>query len=293
MFRIGEKQVLTVEKVVRMGVFLTEKKEYVRYSKRKDSEEDVEHVLLPNSQVPESVQVGDEIEVFLYKDSEDRLIATRKEPKLKLHEVGILTVLGVSRVGAFLDWGLDKDLLLPFHEQTGEEHVREGEKVLCAVYLDKSGRLAATMNVYPYLELVSPYHKGDRVIGTAYENSCNFGCFVAVDNRYSALIPRKELVRDVKVGEQVTARVVSVRDDGKLDLSLRDGAVQMIGKDAQIIKSKMKENGGMLPFTDKADASIIRREMQMSKAQFKRAIGHLLKEGEIEIREDSIVLREK
>ena len=197
----------------------------------------------------------------------------------------------VGRIGAFLDWGLDKDLLLPFHEQPRDQRVQKGQSILCAVYLDKSGRLAATMNVYPWLSQDSPYHKGDEVTGTVYETSENFGRFVAVDDRYSALIPKKELVRDLKVGDKIKARVRQVRPDGKLDLTLREPVADQMNKDAEIILKKMSENDGLLPFTDKADPERIRVEMQMSKAQFKRAVGHLLKAGKIIIGENDIRLQ--
>lgn len=279
MFRIGEKQTLVVEKKVPMGVFLKEKEQ-----------EEEAHVLLPKSQVPREVQTGDAIEVFLYKDSEDRLIATCKEPKLMLHQVGRLRVREVGRIGAFLDWGLDKDLLLPFHEQPRDQRVQAGQEVLCAVYIDKSGRLAATMNVYPWLSLQSPYQKGDTVSGTVYETSENFGRFVAVDDRYSALIPKKELIRELKVGDTVKARVSNVRPDGKLDLSLRAPVADQMTEDAAVLLRKLQQNNGTLPFSDKADPDLIRREMQMSKAQFKRAAGRLLKEGKIRIEENSITL---
>lgn len=275
MLKIGEKQTLLVEKKVPMGVFLKEAKEEG-------------HVLLPSSQVPEGCKEGDEVRVFLYKDSEDRLIATRKEPLLTLHQIGTLTVREVGRIGAFLDWGLDKDLLLPFHEQPRDHHVQKGQRVLCAVYLDKSGRLAATMNVYPWLSADSPYQKGDVVTGTVYETSDNYGRFVAVDDRYSGLIPKKELVRDLAVGDRVQARVTRVRQDGKLDLALREKAVDQMSADAAVIMERLEQSGGCLPFTDRADPEEIRQKMQMSKAQFKRAVGRLLKEGKIELTESEI-----
>ena len=178
----------SVEKTVPFGVYLT----------GENPEEG--RVLLPRSQVPEGISEGDELEVFLYKDSEDRPIATCKTPKLQLHEVGWLRVAQVGRIGAFLDWGLDKDLLLPYSEQP-RERVREGQEVLVAVYLDKSGRLCATMNVYPYLSTNSPYHTGDQVTGVVYETSGNFGLFVAVDSMYSALVPKREVMRPVRIGE--------------------------------------------------------------------------------------------
>ena len=276
MLKIGEKQILRIDKQVPFGVYLT-------------SDIPNERVLLPRSQVPENAAIGDELEVFLYKDSEDRLIATRKEPKLTLHQVGYLTVIQVSRIGAFLDWGLDKDLLLPYHEQP-RERVKEGQTVLVAVYIDKSERLCATMNVYPWLRTDSPYQVGDRVTGIVYETSRNFGAFVAVDSIYSALIPRRELVREFKAGDVVQARVTSVKPDGKLDLSIREKGLLQIDADTETILNMMKERGGKLPFTDKASPEKIREELHMSKNEFKRAVGHLLRENKIIIEEEQIRL---
>lgn len=276
MLKIGEKQILRIDKQVPFGVYLT-------------GDVPNERVLLPRSQVPEGAAIGDELEVFLYKDSEDRLIATRKEPKLTLHQVGYLTVIQVSRIGAFLDWGLDKDLLLPYHEQP-RERVKEGQTVLVAVYLDKSERLCATMNVYPWLRTDSPYQTGDQVTGIVYETSRNFGAFVAVDSIYSALIPRRELVRELKAGEVVQARVTSVKPDGKLDLSIREKGLLQIEADVETVLNMLNEGGGSIPFTDKDSPELIREKAHMSKNEFKRAIGHLLKENKISIEEDRIVL---
>lgn len=276
MLKIGEKQILRIDRQVPFGVYLT-------------GDVPNERVLLPRSQVPEGASIGDELEVFLYKDSEDRLIATRKEPKLTLHQVGYLTVIQVSRIGAFLDWGLDKDLLLPYHEQP-RERVKEGQTVLVAVYLDKSERLCATMNVYPWLRTDSPYKAGDQVSGVVYETSRNFGAFVAVDSIYSALIPRRELVRELKAGEVVQARVTGIKPDGKIDLSIREKGYLQIDADVEAILNMLNEGGGMIPFTDKAAPELIREKTHMSKNEFKRAVGHLLKENKISIEDDRIVL---
>ena len=276
--KLGQMQTLKVEKTVPFGVYLVG-----------DDPQDG-RVLLPRSQVPESTKEGDELEVFLYKDSEDRMIATRKKPKLMLHQVGYLTVLQVGRIGAFLDWGLDKDLLLPFHEQP-RERVKEGQEVLVAVYLDKSERLCATMNVYPYLSKDSPYRTGDQVTGVIYETSRNFGAFVAVDSMFSALIPKRELVRDLRVGDVVSARVTAVKPDGKLDLSIREKAPVQMDRDMDRILNRMLANNGRLPFNDRVAPEIIRTEMQMSKNEFKRAVGHLLKLGKIEIGASDIKIK--
>ncbi len=276
MLQLGSKQTLTVVKKVEFGVYLGETA----------NAPENERVLLPKKQVPADLKQGDTIEVFLYKDSSDRLIATVNMPKIMLHQVTFLRVAQVGKIGAFLDWGLEKDLLLPFREQTRK--VAADEEVLVALYIDKSSRLCATMNVYAYLRTDSPYQKEDRVTGTVYEISRNFGAFVAVDDIYSALIPRKELYGEVKIGEKIEARVTEVKDDGKLSLSIREKAYLQIEKDAREVMRVIDSFDGVLPFNDKADPETIKREMQMSKNEFKRAVGHLLKEGKIEIGEKCV-----
>ena len=275
MIRLGEKQELEVIKKVDFGVYLAEK-----------SGSD-EKVLLPGKQVPEGCDIGSRLEVFIYKDSDDRLIATTKTPKIMLGDVRMLMVKETGKIGAFMDWGLEKDVLLPFKEQTRK--VRAGEEVLCAMYIDKSSRLCVTMNVYKYLLDKSPYSKDDKVIGTVYELSDNFGAFVAVDDIYSGLIPKKELYGNIQIGNSVNARVMSVREDGRLNLSLREKAYLQMDSDAEKLMKMLEEGGGRLPFNDKAAPELIREKTAMSKNEFKRAVGRLLKEGKIEIKPDSIV----
>jgi len=276
MIQLGTKQTLTVVKQVEFGVYLSSEND-------KNAEE---RVLLPKKQIPEHTEIGDCIEVFVYKDSKDRLIATTNTPKLQLHEVAELKVAEVGAIGAFLDWGLEKDLLLPFKEQTRK--VRENETCLVALYIDKSSRLCATMNVYKYLSTESPYKKDDQVQGRVYEISEEFGAFVAVDNQYSGLIPVKEFYGNLQIGDDIRARVTNVKEDGKLDLSIREKAYLQISKDAERVLQVIDSFDGVLPFTDKAIPEVIKREMQMSKNEFKRAVGHLLKEGRIQINEKSI-----
>ncbi len=275
MIKLGEKQVLEVVKTVEFGVYLATSKEHQE-----------ERVLLPIKQVPTGAKVGDTLEVFIYRDSQDRMIATTNEPKLTMGEVAELTVAEVGKFGAFLDWGLEKDLLLPFKQQ--KRRVRQGEKVLVSLYIDKSGRLCATTNVYESLRKDSPYQKEDRVTGRVYEISDNFGAFVAVDNQYSALIPKKELYGEVKLGEDVNARVINVLEDGRLTLSIREKAYLQIEKDAQKVLEIIDSYEGVLPFNDKVSPEIIKRETGMSKNEFKRAVGNLLKAGKIEIKEKVI-----
>ncbi|MBQ7425272.1 MAG: S1 RNA-binding domain-containing protein [Lachnospiraceae bacterium] len=274
MIELGKKQTLTVIRKVEFGVYLTDDK----------SGED--KVLLPKKQVPDKCDIGDEIEVFIYRDSSDRLIATTNEPKIMLGDVRVLRVKETSKIGAFMDWGLEKDVLLPFREQTRK--VKAGEDVLCAMYVDKSSRLCVTMNVYNYLKNESPYGKDDKVIGTVYEMSDNFGAFVAVDDIYSGLIAKKELYGDIKIGDRITARVISVKEDGRLNLSVREKAYLQMDEDAEKIFSMIEKSGGRIGFTDKASPELIREKTGMSKNEFKRAVGRLLKEGRIEIGETSI-----
>lgn len=275
MIKLGEKQKLTVVKQVEFGAYLAPTMEDVQ-----------EKVLLPVKQVPENVQIGDELDVFLYKDSKDRLIATTKEPKLTMGQIAELTVSQVNKFGAFLDWGLEKDLMLPYKQQLIK--VQQGDNVLVTLYIDKSDRLCATMNVYPALRTDSPYKKDDQVSGRVYTISDEFGAFVAVDNMYSALIPKKELYGKVQVGDDLTARVTEVRSDGKLNLSIREKAYLQIEKDAREILSIIDSYDGVLPFNDKVSPEIIKRETGMSKNEFKRAVGTLLKAGKIEITEKVI-----
>ena len=272
--QLGKKQLLTVVKIVDFGIYLA------------DPDDPEDRVLLPKKQVRAGVRPGDQMEVFLYKDSRDRPIATTAEPLLTLGDVGRLKVKEMSRIGAFLDWGLEKDLFLPFRQQTRK--VRAGEECLVALYIDKSGRLCATMNVYEYLRTDSPYGPDDPVPGTVYQISENFGAFVAVDDLYSGLVPKKEFYDQAKIGDRVEARVTGVKADGKLDLSLREKTYLQIDEDAEQVMKAIEEFGGVLPFSDKASPEVIKRELSMSKNAFKRAVGRLLKEGRVEITDKSI-----
>ena len=276
MLEIGKRQLLTIVKKVDFGVYLAKKQEA-------DPEE---KVLLPRKEVPENVQPGDEIEVFLYRDSKDRMIATVRQPKLSLGEVAVLRVKENGKIGAFLDWGLEKDLLLPFREQVRK--VRPGEECLVALYLDKSKRLCATMKVYHYLRTDSPYEKDQKVTGTLYEISDNFGAFVAVDNCYSALIPKKEPLGNARVGDTVEARVTEVLKDGKLSLSLREKAYIQMNEDAQKLLKLLEEQGGELPVGDKSSPEKIKELTGMSKNEFKRAAGNLYKQRLVQVEEHQL-----
>jgi hypothetical protein len=283
MIKTGYKQKLKVVKKVEFGVYLAE-------DGAGDSAE--ERVLLPNSRVPEGTKIGSELEVFIYRDSEDRQIATLSEPALTIGGLARLKVVQVTKIGAFLSWGLEKDLFLPYAQQT--YRVNEGDEILVTMYADKSDRLCAKMDVYKSLLDMSPYKKDDTVTGTLYLISNNFGAFVAVDDVYSALIPKKEMfgaAEKLVPGRKVTARVAKVMDDGRLQLAVRDKGYVQRNEDADKIFEMIRDAGGKLDFYDKSDPEIIRERTGMSKNEFKRAVGKLLKEDKIVISNEAISLK--
>ncbi|MDE7333240.1 MAG: RNA-binding protein [Lachnospiraceae bacterium] len=275
--QIGKRQELAIVKKVEFGVYLADTREEAQPEER---------VLLPGKEVPQDAEIGDMMDVFIYRDSKDRLIATTRQTELSVGATAVLEVKEVGKIGAFLGWTLEKDLLLPFREQT--KKVAPGEECLAALYVDKSGRLCTTMKVYHYLRLDSPYQKDDKVEGRVYEISERFGVFVAVDDCYSGLIPQREPVRGINIGDKVSARVAEVLEDGKLTLSLREKAYIQMGRDAGKIMEMLESYGGRLPFNDKADAELIREATGMSKNEFKRAVGSLYKQRLIVIEQDGI-----
>ncbi len=276
---LGEIQKLEVKRNTSIGMFLN----------TKDSRRDEEDVLLPKKEIPEGIKVGDEIEVFIYKDSQDRFISTTKKPKLTLGEIAPLQVVDITKIGAFLDWGLEKDLFLPFKEQSVK--LEKGREYLIGLYIDKSDRLCGTMKIRDFLRNDSPYKENDWAKGTIYSINDEFGAFVAVDNKYEGLIPKKELIGVYVEGEVVDVRIARVKEDGKLDLSLKDKAYMEIEGDAEKILSKTIKNGGILLLNDYSSPQEIRRELNMSKSAFKKAVGRLLKEGKIEFVENGIKVK--
>ncbi len=273
MMHLGKYQTLVIDHFASAGAYLKESG-------------GAETVLLPGKEIPEGAQIGDLLTVFLYKDSEDRLIATTAKPKIMVGEMALLTVKQTSPIGAFLDWGLSKDLLLPFKETKGE--LKPGQQVLVTLYVDKSARLAASMRVDKLLSAESHYQDGDQVQGIVYAVKEEIGAFVAVDGRYYGLIPRQELYERLKPGDTVSARVLKRRPDGKLNLSPRKKAYAQLGEDAAVIWQHLEETGGILGVGDKSDAALIKAELSMSKNAFKRAAGHLMKEGKIRVYDDRI-----
>ena len=277
MWELGKTTRLTVDHFTDNGA-------YLRHGD--DLSEKPETVLLPNRYVPEGTKTGDALEVFLYRDSEDRPIATTDKPLIEAGGLAQLKVKAVTKIGAFLDWGLPKDLFLPYKEQRGE--LAAGQSVFVTLYVDKSDRLCASMHVDRFFRNDPPYEEGDRVKGTVYALNAEIGAFVAVDGLYYGLIPKQELYEKLRVGDAVEARVLKKRPDGKLNLSTRKKAYAQMKTDAEIVMEHLEMAGGILGLGDKSDAVLIKAELSMSKSAFKRAAGGLLKAGKIRIYDDRI-----
>ena len=275
---IGTRRTLTLARMTDHGAYLID-----------DDTAVDDEVLLPRGELTDELRIGSRIDVFLYKDSEDRLTATCEHPALLLGEVARLRVAAVTNIGAFLEWGLKKDLFLPFKEQT--RRVKPGDEIPVALYLDKSERLCATMHLYDYLKKNKTYRVQDHVHGQIYEIIDSFGAFVVVDDCISALIPHNEMNRELHTGDRVDARIKEITEDGKLTLSLAEKKKIQMRDDAARIYARLEEAGGFLPFHDKTSPEIIKREFHTSKAAFKRALGRLKKENRITIHEDGIRLK--
>lgn len=265
MIELGKFQDLYIVKRKDFGVYVNDKKDA-----------DDGSILLPAKQVPKDARIGDRISCFVYKDSEDRPIATVHVPKITLGAIRPLRVKDVSSIGAFLDWGLEKDLFLPFKEQIG--HIRPGREYLVSLYIDKSSRLCATMKIGKLLSTDHSYHAGDWVLGTIYNIHPDHGAFVAVEDQYLGRIPKQEIHEKLSVGDHLRMRITSVASDGKLNLSLHEKAYLQMDRDAKLVMDTIESYDGALPFNDKAKPVVIERELGLSKNAFKRAVGRLLKE---------------
>ncbi|EES90424.1 S1 RNA-binding domain-containing protein [Clostridium botulinum C] len=278
MVEIGKIQKLKVANIAKIGVYLDA-----------GTEEQGDNILLPNNQLPDDVKEGDELEVFVYRDSEDRLIATRKTPLVQAGEIAVLKVKETTSIGAFLDIGLERDVLLPFKEQ--KYRVISGKKYLVAIYIDKSDRLTATTYISKFLSSESPYKKDEWVKGIVYSINNEIGALVAVDNKYKGLIPKSELYKEINVGDEVECRVARVRDDGKLDLGTREVAYKQMDSDVEMLLNKLEKYDGFIPLNDKSKPEEIKDRLKISKAAFKRAVGRLLKEDKIIQTEKGIKLK--
>ncbi|NMB10316.1 MAG: RNA-binding protein, partial [Tissierellia bacterium] len=253
MYNLGEMQDMIIKRIQKNGAYIG-----LENSGRDDD------ILLPISEIENDDKVGSKVRVFVYKDGENRPIATKRTPKILLNEISHLEVKEITKIGAFLDWGLDKDLFLPFSEQTIQ--IKRGRKYLVALYIDKSSRLCATMRIREYLKNDSKYKENDWVTGIVYNIVDDLGAFIAVDGKYEAMLPEYEAKGIIVVGEDIQARVASVKEDGRINLTLKRMSYLEIDRDSEIILTTLKDNNGFLPYNDKSDPAIIRENFSMSKS---------------------------
>ncbi len=276
MKKLGKIQSLEVLRFTSVGAYIND------IDETSDSD-----VLLPKKYLSDDIALGDMVDVFLYKDAQNRLIATTQMPLLQVGEIGVLKVDSVTEHGAFLKWGLDKDLFMPCDEQKQTPTV--GQMVTVIVYIDKSERLCASQKIERRLTLTHGYQADDWVNGTVYKFHSEIGAFVAVDNKFFGLVPLKDCLAPLIAGQQIKARIAKVHPDGKLVLALRATGAEQLFSDVETVLTALADNNGRLPFNDKAAPQLIKQSLNMSKKAFKRAIGVLLKEGKVKIDANAIV----
>lgn len=260
--KLGEYNLLEVVKEVDFGVYL-------------DGSEDGE-ILLPTRYVPQGCKPGDVLNVFIYLDMDERLIATTLQPYVKVGEFACLEVAWVNQYGAFLDWGLMKDLFVPFREQ--KVKMLKGNSYVVHVHLDEdSYRIVASAKVEKYLSKDMPeYNNGDEVEVLVWQKT-DLGFKVIVDNKFGGMIFKNEIFTDVRTGMKMTAYIKQVRPDGKIDLELQKGGVKKVEDFADTLLEYIRSNGGSTPLNDKTEADVIYNTFGVSKKTFKKAVGDLYK----------------
>lgn len=249
-------------------------------------------ILLPKRYVPEDCEVGDPVNVFVYLDSSDRFIATTQQPRAQVGEVALLPVTDINRVGAFLDWNLPKDLLVPFNQQYDTMEV--GKSYLVYIYSDEeTHRIAASSKLNQFISRgPSPYKQGDKV-DLAISTKTDLGYNAVINNQYWGLLFFSDVVKPLKLGQKVRGFIKQVRPDGKIDLSLHAPGFSKIENLADRIIDKLEKNNGYLPLSDKSAPEAIYEAFSISKKAYKTAIGTLYKQRKIRIESDGIHLLAK
>ncbi len=246
-------------------------------------------ILLPTSQVPPTAQIGDRLDIFLYKDSEDRLIATSREPVAVIDEFAVMKVLTVDRVGAWLDWGLDKHLLVPFREQ--KQDMEAGKYYLVYVYIDhETQRIVASSKLDKFLDNTPPEYTEGQEVDLLISNQSDIGFVAVINNTHTGLLYKNEVFQPLKRGQKLKGYIKKMREDDKIDLSLQKQGYDKIGSMADAILELLKKNKGVLPYSDKSSPDDIYGFFQMSKKDFKKAIGLLYRKKKIALETDKIVL---
>ncbi len=249
--------------------------------------DEVEEILLPNKYIPEGLEIGDYIDVFIYTDSEDRIIATNLEPHVMRDEFAYMKVKDTTSFGAFLDWGLEKDLLVPFKEQW--EPMEVGKSYLVYMYLDDvTERLVGSSHHNKFLRNDDIQLKEGEMVSILVGDEHELGFQCIIDNRYKGMVYKNQIFRDIKPGDRTTAYVKQLREDLKIDLVLDKVGQESIEPNAKRILKVLEENEGFLPLHDKSDPEQIKSMLQLSKKNFKRAVGTLNRKRLIMIEEDGI-----
>ncbi len=275
MIEIGRYNVLTVIKAVDFGLYL-------------DGEEWGE-ILLPKEYVPDNCFPDDEIKVFIYFDSEDRIIATTEKPYITVGEFSYVKVVATNRIGAFLDWGLRKDLLVPFREQ--REPMQVGKSYLVYAYMDKStDRIVATAKIEKYIDQVPSAYELNQEVDLLIARRSPLGYSVIINGLHWGLIYQKEIFQPLKIGQKIKGYIKEVREDEKIDVALQPSGYAKIDELAKLILDKIQDNGGTLDVSDKSAPETIYNLFDCSKKNYKKAVGALLKKGMIEVDEDEIRL---
>ncbi|MCX6216119.1 S1-like domain-containing RNA-binding protein [Spirosoma sp.] len=282
MITIGRINTLTALRETSVGFFLGDLSD----RRTQDFNNDI---LLPNKYVPDTLAVDDDIDVFVYTDSEDRPIATTLTPAIQRNEFASLQVVAVNSAGAFLDWGLEKDLLVPHREQARPMEV--GQWYVVFMYLDEStNRLVASSKVNRFLdEDVRDLQVGDEVQLLAYELT-DLGVNVIINNRYKGLVYSNEIFRTVRPGDPLIGYIKNIRDDNRVDVSLQRTGYENVEPNARRILATLKAENGFLPLTDNTSPEVIYETLEMSKKTFKKAIGTLYRERKIVLEEKGIRL---
>lgn len=275
MIKIGKTNNLKVVKKVDFGLYL-------------DGGESGE-ILLPKRYVDESMEVGDELDVFIYCDSEDRLVATTEKPLIEVGEFGLLKAVEVNRVGAFMEWGLQKDLLVPFREQSQE--IRVGGSYVVYVFLDNATkRIVGSTKLNKYVgNRIPRYSEGDTVDILAVHKT-DLGYKVIVDNLFWGMIYNNDLFDPLSPGDRIPAYVKTVREDGKIDVTLRERGGERVFQLANRIMGYLRDAGGEMALSDSSSPEEIKAVFQCSKKDFKKALGYLYKKGKILIADGGVTL---
>ncbi|MGI2260776.1 CvfB family protein [Shewanella sp. GXUN23E] len=277
MIQIGKTYTLDVVKQVNFGFYL--------------NAHELGQVLLPNKLAPKELEVGQQVEVFLYLDSDDMVIATTQKPRAQVGEFALMKIISVGRIGAFLDWGLDKDLLLPFAEQVRPPE--EGRSALVYVHTNRADeRIVASAKIDKFLDKTPARYKEGQQVDIIIAGTTDLGYKAIINHLHSGVIYTNEVFKPLKFGQRLKAYIKQVRHDGKVDLQLQRGSKAELDQFSTQILNKLQKAGGFLPLTDKTDADVIYQQLGMSKKAFKKSIGGLYKQGKLTIADDGLHLTE-